>query len=92
LPNGNCFERRAECIVPNAFVIPDIRETGRTPKGKTQGSELSWAVPIDNEHGTGLSIVAWPREEARRRVLHLQQQRLDDFGTGREGIGTDEDF
>ena len=28
LPNGNRFVRHAECIVPNAFVIPDIRETG----------------------------------------------------------------
>jgi len=39
-------------------VIPDIRETGRTPKRRERGSELSWAVPIDNEHVTGLSIVA----------------------------------
>jgi hypothetical protein len=29
LPNGNRFERHAECIVPNAFVIPNIRETGK---------------------------------------------------------------
>ena len=63
LPNGNRFERHAECIVPNAFIIPDIRETGRTPKRKERASELSWAVPVDNEHVTGLSIVAWPLED-----------------------------
>src|ERR1700737_5529920 len=63
LPNGIRFERHAECIIPNAFVIPDIRETGRPPKRKQRGSELSWAVPVDNEHVTGLSIVAWPLED-----------------------------
>ena len=63
LPNGNRFVRHAECIVPNAFVIPDIREAGKIPKRKERGSELSWAVPVDNEHVTGLSIVAWPLED-----------------------------
>ncbi len=63
LPNGNRFVRHAECIVPNAFVIPDIRETGAMPKHEERGSELSWAVPVDNEHVTGLSIVAWPLED-----------------------------
>ena len=63
LPNGNRFERHAECIVPNAFIIPDIRETGTVLKRKERGSELSWAVPVDNEHVTGLSIVAWPLED-----------------------------
>jgi hypothetical protein len=32
------------------------------PKRKERGTELSWAVPIDNEHVRGLSIVAWPLE------------------------------
>jgi hypothetical protein len=63
LPNGNRFERHAECIVPNAFIIPDIREAGKVPKRKERGSELSWAVPVDNEHVIGLSIVAWPLED-----------------------------
>jgi hypothetical protein len=63
LRNGNRFERHSECIVPNAFVIPDIRETRRTSKRRERGSELSWAVPVDNEHVTGLSIVAWPLED-----------------------------
>src|SRR5467141_1710153 len=46
----------------NAFVIPDIRETGTVPKRQERGSELSWAVTVDNEHVTGLNIVAWPIE------------------------------
>src|SRR5262249_61802712 len=29
---------------------------------KERGTEPSWAVPIDNEHVRGLSIVAWPLE------------------------------
>jgi hypothetical protein len=62
LPNGNRFVRHAEYIPPNAFLIPNIRETGTMPKRKEPCTELSWAVPIDNEHVTGLSIVAWPLE------------------------------
>ena len=49
--------------VPNAFLIPNIRETGTTPKRRERCTELSWAVPVDNEHVTGLSIVAWPLED-----------------------------
>jgi phenylpropionate dioxygenase-like ring-hydroxylating dioxygenase large terminal subunit len=63
LPNGNRFVRHAECVVPNAFLIPNIRETGTTQKRKERCTELSWAVPVDNEHVTGLSIVAWPLED-----------------------------
>jgi hypothetical protein len=62
LPNGNRMVRDAECIVPNMFIIPSIRETGTVPKRKQRGTELSWAVPIDNEHVRGISIVAWPLE------------------------------
>jgi hypothetical protein len=54
--------RHAECIVPNMFIIPSIREPGTKPKRKGRGTELSWAMPIDNEHVRGLSIVAWPLE------------------------------
>jgi hypothetical protein len=63
LPNGNRFVRHAECIVPNAFLIPNIRETGTMPKRRERCTELSWAVPVDNEHVTGLSIVTWPLED-----------------------------
>jgi phenylpropionate dioxygenase-like ring-hydroxylating dioxygenase large terminal subunit len=62
LPNGNRMVRHAECVVPNMFMIPDIRESGAEPKRKSRATELSWAVPVDNEHVTGISIVAWPLE------------------------------
>ena len=62
LPNGNRLVRHAECIVPNMFIIPSIREPGTTPKRRERGTELSWAVPVDNEHVRGISIVAWPLE------------------------------
>jgi hypothetical protein len=62
-PNGSRFVRHAECILPNAFLIPNIRETGKMPKRKERCTEHSWAVPIDNEHVTGLSIIAWPLED-----------------------------
>jgi hypothetical protein len=62
LPNGNRMVRHAECIVPNAFIIPNVREPGTAPKRRERGTELSWAVPIDNEHVRGISIVAWPLE------------------------------
>jgi hypothetical protein len=65
LPNGNRMVRHAECIVPNMFIIPSIREPGAVPKRKERGTELSWAVPIDHEHVRGISIVAWPLENGK---------------------------
>jgi hypothetical protein len=62
LPNGNRMVRHAEYIVPNMFVIPTIREPGTKPKRSERSTELSWAVPIDNECVRGISIVAWPLE------------------------------
>jgi len=47
------------------FIIPSIREPGAVPKRKERGTELSWAVPIDNEHVRGISIVAWPLESGK---------------------------
>jgi hypothetical protein len=44
------------------FIIPNLCETGAVPKRRERGTELSWAVPIDNEHVRGISIVAWPLE------------------------------
>ena len=61
-PNDNRMVRHAECIVPDMFIIPSIREPGTVPKCRQRGTELSWAVPIDNEHVRGISIVAWPLE------------------------------
>jgi hypothetical protein len=74
-PNGNRFVRLAEYIVPNAFIIPNIREAGTLPKQRELGSELSLAVPVDNEHVTGLSIVACARgwcAEERLAAGHRQ--------------------
>jgi len=67
LPNGNRMVRHAECIVPNAFIIPSIREPGTNLKRRERGTELSWAVPVDNEHVRGISIVCWPLENGRRK-------------------------
>jgi phenylpropionate dioxygenase-like ring-hydroxylating dioxygenase large terminal subunit len=65
LPNGNRMVRHAECIAPNMFIIPNLCETGAVPKRRERGTELSWAVPIDNEHVRGISIVAWPLENGK---------------------------
>ena len=47
LPNGNRMVRHDECIVPNMFIIPSIREPGTAPKRKERGTELPWAVPVE---------------------------------------------
>lgn len=62
LPNGNRMVRYAECVVPNIFLVPNIHETGSTPKRMDKCSEVSWAVPVDNEHVTAFSIAVWPLE------------------------------
>jgi len=50
--------RHAECIVPNMFITPSIREPRDSAKAQGTRTELSWALPIDS----GLSIVAGPLE------------------------------
>lgn len=62
LPNGNRLSRYAECILPNIFLVPNIHEKGAAAKHEDRCSELSWCVPIDNEHMYAISIVAWPLE------------------------------
>lgn len=62
LPNGNRLVRYVECVVPNIFLVANIREPGTVAKRKDRCSELSWAVPVDNEHVTAFSLVAWPVE------------------------------
>jgi phenylpropionate dioxygenase-like ring-hydroxylating dioxygenase large terminal subunit len=62
LPNGNRFVRHAECVLPNIFLVPNLHEPGTEAKRKDRCSEISWCVPIDNEHITAFSIVAWPLE------------------------------
>ena len=63
LPNGNRLLRYSECILPNIFLVSNIHENGDTPKEKDRCSEISWCVPVDNEHLYALSIVAWPKDE-----------------------------
>lgn len=65
LPNGDYFVRHAECIVPNAYLVPAVSHDGGR---KTRATELSWAVPIDNEHVRGISIVAWPLENGKPKA------------------------
>jgi len=60
LPSGNRLFRSAECVVPNIILVPNIRETGDRPVERDKASEVSWAVPVDDTHVMGLSIVAWP--------------------------------
>jgi len=60
LPNGNRMVRYAECVLPNAYLIPSIHETGQSPKRKSLPTEFSWTVPVDNERIAGFSLVAWP--------------------------------
>lgn len=60
LANGNTYIRSAECVVPNIALIPDIRVTGEMLMPETRASEVTWVVPVDNEHCSALSIVAWP--------------------------------
>ena len=62
LPNGNRLIRYAECVLPNVALIPNIREMGEKPIHEDRCSDVTWVVPIDNEHVMALSIVAWPIE------------------------------
>lgn len=63
LPNGNSLSRYGECVYPNLFLVPSIHEQGDTPKERSKCTEVSWCVPVDNEHLYGISIVAWPKGE-----------------------------
>ncbi len=67
LPNGNRLERYAECIVPNIFLVPNVHERGTVAKHEDKATEVSWTVPVDNEHLTAFSLVAWPLENGKPR-------------------------
>jgi hypothetical protein len=67
LPNGNRFIRHAECVLPNIFLVPNLHDPGTEPKRKDRCSEMTWCVPIDNEHITAFSIVAWPVENGAQK-------------------------
>jgi phenylpropionate dioxygenase-like ring-hydroxylating dioxygenase large terminal subunit len=68
LPNGNRLVRHGECVVPNIGLVPNLRENGKHPKHEQRCSDLTWFVPIDNEHVTAMSIVAWPLENGNPKV------------------------
>jgi phenylpropionate dioxygenase-like ring-hydroxylating dioxygenase large terminal subunit len=68
LPNGNRLERHAEVVLPNISLIPSIHEQGTDAKYQSRATEVSWCVPVDNEHLYGISIVAWPKDEAGKPV------------------------
>ncbi|MGH7906207.1 MAG: Rieske 2Fe-2S domain-containing protein [Candidatus Binataceae bacterium] len=60
LPSGNRLIRYGEIAVPNIILIPNIHERGAIPLERDKPSEVTWALPIDDTHLTGLSLVAWP--------------------------------
>lgn len=60
LPNGNRLVRYAEVVMPNVILVPSIHEKGTVPKDRERCTEITWTVPVDNEHLTAFSIVAWP--------------------------------
>jgi len=68
LPNGNRLVRHGECVVPNIGLVPNLRESGKHPKHEQRCSDLTWFVPIDNEHVTAMSIVAWPLENGKPKA------------------------
>lgn len=63
LPSGLRIVRYTECVLPNVFIVANIHEKGEAPKVKDKCREISWCVPVDNEHIYGISIVAWPLED-----------------------------
>jgi phenylpropionate dioxygenase-like ring-hydroxylating dioxygenase large terminal subunit len=68
LPNGNRLVRHGECVVPNIGLVPNLRESGKDPKHEQRCSDLTWFVPVDNEHVTAMSIVAWPLEDGKPKA------------------------
>lgn len=71
LPNGNRMVRYAEAVIPNVYLVPNIHETGTAARSKDKVTEFSWTVPVDNEHITGFSLVAWPLENGKPKEKWL---------------------
>jgi len=65
LPNGNRLIRCSECVIPNIALIPSIREKGVDLVNEDRCSDVTWVVPVDNEHVMALSIVAWPLKDGK---------------------------
>lgn len=68
LDNGHRYVRYLENIVPNIFLIPNLHESGEIPKHHDRCTDCSWVIPIDNEHLTAFSIVAWPLRNGKPRT------------------------
>ena len=57
--------------MPNVYLVPNIHEPGTAAKSKDKCTEFSWTVPVDNEHITGFSLVAWPLENGKPKEKWL---------------------
>lgn len=62
LPNGFWLERHTEVILPNIHLVANIHQAGGKPIWREKATEMSWCVPVDDEHIRGMSIVAWPND------------------------------
>src|SRR4029078_11923860 len=65
LPNGNHLVRYVESVVPNIMLIPNIHEKGEQLVEEDRASEITWVLPIDNEHVCAYSLVAWPLKDGK---------------------------
>jgi phenylpropionate dioxygenase-like ring-hydroxylating dioxygenase large terminal subunit len=91
LPNGNRLVRHAETVVPNIGLIPNLRENGLV-KHEQRCSDITWFIPIDNEHVTALSIVAWPIENGEpKKDWRPDTDTILDIRPGSEVVRSYED-
>lgn len=65
LLNKNRVIRSLEAILPNVILVPNLHEPGDAAKYQEKCTECTWTVPVDNEHLTAFSIVAWPLENGQ---------------------------
>jgi nitrite reductase/ring-hydroxylating ferredoxin subunit len=92
LPNGNRLVRYCEAVVPNIALIPSIHEKGIQPVNEDRCSDVTWVVPVDNEHVTGLTIVAWPLENGEpKKDWRPGTDTVSDIRPGSYGQRTYED-
>jgi len=60
LPNGHRFTRYVELVLPNINIIPNIHERGDRLIERSMPTEMTWILPVDDEHLCSFSLVAWP--------------------------------
>ena len=78
-PDSSLEESGFELLVP--LVDADLFGAN----GTESCTELSWAVPADNEHVAGLSIVAWTLEDGEpKRAIAVHA--LENLATSDTGI------